>query len=283
MKHLVMVFTLFLALFILCACTAKPAVDVHTDVPPAEATVEATAEATAEAPSDEPAETEEPSAFDEALVLEGVRPIAEAVSETLDLDFDTEAAECYIEEGREYASVSIPASDGGMLVFDPIWREGEGIKLISGSVSLIPPEDPEASTAAAAWLDTFGAEIITVTAEDIAASGCAATEGDKYVEAAYGCFAAKLAAKYMGAEAGNPALCTAADVVSSEADDNGTYTIKLAVIPAEPYAFIYYCDGLCSVCTEGEYIGRLIAVSQCELTQNDDGSFSAPAFGWLGV
>ncbi|MBQ2518142.1 MAG: hypothetical protein II536_04865 [Clostridia bacterium] len=280
MKHLVLFLTMLLVLAGLCACTAKPAVSVPTDSP--------AAGSTAEAPSDEPGDTALPAetetlAITEALALEGVRPAAEAAANALGLTLDIDAAECIIANGGEYASVSIPVNGGGTLSFNPVLPAEDGAKLASGSASLTPPEDAELSSAAAGWLETFGAEQITVTPDDIAAAGCTATEGDEYLEAAYGCFAAKLAEKYMGAEAENPARCTAADVVSFDADDHGTHTIKLAVIPADPYGFIYYCDGLCTLCTEGEYAGRLIAVSQCELTQNEDGSFSAPAFAWLGV
>ena len=97
-------------------------------------------------------------------------------------------------------------------------------------------------------------------------------------------FAAKLAEMYLNAEEDCPARCISAEVASvSETEYYEEYDVRISVVPADPYAFFNYCDGLVSIPLQGEHAFRMMAFSQCRLTKNSDGSFSSPAFSYWGV
>ncbi len=142
------------------------------------------------------------------------------------------------------------------------------------TTSETPEEDEELR-------EKLTSETITVTPEDIRAHGCTAREGDEYVQAAYECWAEKLAERLLSAAPDDPGRCTAASVVACGRipGDPRTWNILIAAVPADieqfsrftAHALTFIDESSPEECFMWVNFGREVS-----LTQNADGSFSAP-------
>ena len=124
--------------------------------------------------------------------------------------------------------------------------------------------------------------MITVTPEEIAGHGCTATEGEEYLKAAYECWAEKYAQRLIEAGMDEPVRCTAAEAVYCEYDTDNPGVggfLRIAVIPESIERFAAFRDQTLGFIGKGypeECCGWVNCWGQVELTENADGSFSAP-------
>lgn len=268
---------LILAAGLLCSCTSSPKPVGDAD---AKKATEGPSAVPTEAVEDTPGPTEEARAgFDEADAIEAAIPVANEIGRVNGCEFDTEGAECTVFESDEETEylVSFPAREiGGTLNVTVCSNSAGEYSIPFSGLDYGPGGHNEEDNM---WRETFGAEPITVTPEDIAASGCTATEGDEYMRAVYECFAAKAAERLVGAEEGVPARCIEAAPVYCEPDEDfpGMYMVKLAVIPADLYSYARFCDGGVTFCPKEyseEYYCRAIFLGRPVLTQGSDGSWT---------
>lgn len=134
-------------------------------------------------------------------------------------------------------------------------------------------------------MQRFADKEYTITAEQIQAAGCTATEGEEYYKAVAECYGAMLAELFASAPEGAPMRLKRIDLRSVEilpenSGPNGfTCRFSFAVCPEDVYAFWEYTDLVSEFITDENdpYFGRMFFGGKLRLSKQSDGSWSGTA------
>ncbi|MBO6060669.1 MAG: hypothetical protein J6P98_00940, partial [Clostridia bacterium] len=208
---------------------------------------------------------------------------AQAIGRVHGMEFDRDEAEWNVQDYdgivEEYVSFTDRNGHGELVTFFHPDR------LVNGAVPPsyfdLWPAEADIPGGIDAWRSRYDSETVTITPDDIRAHGCTATEGEEYVRAAYECWAEKLAQRLVKAGSDDPARCTEAALVYCEPDEDypGNWFFRIAVKPASTENFAAFTDwtlGFIDGRFPAEYYGWVNFWGRTELTENADGSFTAP-------